>query len=159
MYLVHFRARQKSHAQYLRKQFRIQENKIRKFFCGFKKKGSILKLINARNWIIEWLERLRKKLEQIKSTAQKVKNKKEEPSSAATGGCAVQEESGSLKTKAINTGPGLVCSGLDYVSPLEHVRAEREPAKVFDPDTMLCRFELGGKCVDSACIYQHVAPK
>ena len=45
--------------------------------------------------------------------------------------------------------------GADYVSPLDHLRVDANPGLVFDPDKMLCRFELGGKCSDSSCPFQH----
>ena len=45
--------------------------------------------------------------------------------------------------------------GANYVSPLDHMRVDANPGLVFDPDKILCRFELGGKCSDSSCPFQH----
>ena len=46
----------------------------------------------------------------------------------------------------------------DYISPLDHVRSNTSPGLVLDPDKVLCRFELGGKCKDATCPFQHCNP-
>ena len=43
----------------------------------------------------------------------------------------------------------------DYISPLNHVRSNSSPGLLLDPDKILCRFEIAGKCLDSSCPFQH----
>ena len=90
----------------------------------------------------------RKKLEQIKLTATKVKESKNSEDVEPAG----TSESGSVVTDS-KTDHVL---GDEYISPLQHVRAENDQTSVFDPDKLLCRFELNGKCMDDQCKYQHL---
>ena len=98
----------------------------------------------------------RRKLEHIKNNAIKANSRKttdtQGKTAAWTGGIP---ESGSASSKTLNKKSSML-SGSEYVSPLEHVRTEN--TKVLDPDTLLCRFELGGKCNDTTCTYQHCVP-
>jgi len=91
---------------------------------------------------------IRKKLEQIKLTATKVKESKNSEDVEPAG----TSESGSVVTDS-KTDHVL---GDEYISPLQHVRAENDQTSVFDPDKLLCRFELNGKCMDDQCKYQHL---
>ena len=91
-------------------------------------------------------------MEQIKSTAEKVKTNRQATVAEETD-CLPQTAPGSLP----NVETGLSVG--EYVSPLEHLRLEGEEGKVLDPDKLLCKFELGGKCMDSTCRFQHCRPQ
>ena len=49
-------------------------------------------------------------------------------------------------------------AGLEYRSPLEHLRGGEEGPRL-DPNTTLCRFQLDGECRDAQCEYQHLRPQ
>ena len=108
----------------------------------------------------------RNKLAQIKTTAQKVKTTNTDKPNLlpdSPGDIISLEDPelqknpapGSIKSNDASTG---IVSGLDYVSPLEHLRSENGSVNILDPNTLLCRFELGGKCMDPTCVYQHCKP-
>jgi len=78
-------------------------------------------------------------------------------SSVAPAGEAIKQPAlpaGSIQNKD-NSKKNKISSSDDYVSPLNHVRSISNPGIIFDPDKMLCRFELGGKCLDTSCPFQH----
>ena len=98
-------------------------------------------------------------MEQIKNTADKVKVTKsaeEAEGSASERPSAGPSNPGSSLSESVTNQTKV--SGDEYISPLQHLRSENDQTKVFDPDTLLCRFELGGKCMDVTCRYQHCRP-
>jgi len=77
----------------------------------------------------EGADNIKRKLDQIKSTAMKVKT------------------SGSTGKSNDRLGSG------DYSSPLAHMTVSQTVQ--LDPHTQLCRYQLAGRCNDTSCTFQH----
>ena len=95
---------------------------------------------------VDGAENIRKKLEMIRNTANKVKTVTEKTSASYS-----SEPSGSGGVKSGNIDSGLPG---DYRSPLEHLNQGK--GVILDHSKELCRYELAGKCLDQECKMQHL---
>jgi len=87
-------------------------------------------------------DNIRRKLEQIKSTALSVQ----------TSGNTGTESGKSMLQPGLASKEQSVENSSDYVSPLEHMNSD---SNGLDPNTQLCQFQLAGKCLDNQCPFQH----
>ena len=94
---------------------------------------------------VDGAENIRKKLEMIRNTANKVKTSTSYNNSS--------EPSGSGEAKSGNFDSGLPS---DYRSPLEHLSQGKGQRVILDHSKELCRYELAGKCLDENCKMQHL---
>ncbi|XP_011204179.2 uncharacterized protein LOC105226816 [Bactrocera dorsalis] len=96
-------------------------------------------------------------LEAAATCIEKALVKEEQPAPCASGkevldeDCAPTEESTATLKTEVELQQG--CTLRDYVSPLQHLRSE---SGKWNPNDIICPYELMGQCEDKDCSYKHL---